>query len=156
MIDLSQINLIDIIENIVFAVGVVKIVGFVWKYLYHPNISVKDVELVKYYPTEFDATYVDLKWRLHNNHRFLWFGNYIILMNTMYFIGKGDKGEWHWSGTVGGPKNLPIGEKTLEIKQWINEEFPEETYRVYFIVFSEDKVVHKCAHKVSLKVIDKK
>jgi hypothetical protein len=57
---------------------------------------------------------------------------------------------------VGGPNNLPISEKTLRIKNWINEEFPQDTYRVYLIVFSEDKVVFKHAFKVTLKEILKK
>ena len=155
MIELSQIDVIAIIGDVIFAVGVIEIIRFVWRKLYHPNVSVKDVELVKYYPREFNATYIDLKWRVHNNPRFVWFGDYLILMKTMYFVGRGDKGEWHWSGTVGGPNNLPISEKTLQIKQWINEEFPQDIYRVYLIVFSEDKVVFKNSFKIPLKEIAK-
>ena len=62
--------------------------------------------------------------------------HYLILMETMYFVGRGDKGEWHWSGTVSGPQNLPVTEKTFQRKNWINEEFPQDTYRVYLIIFS--------------------
>ena len=157
MVDLSQIDILASIGNIIFAVGVIEIIRFVWRNLNHPNISVKDVELVKYYPMPNDTIYVDLKWRVHNNPQFVgWFGNYLILMKTMYFVGRGDKGEWHWSGTVSGPQNLPVTEKTFQTQNWINEEFPQDTYRVYLIVFSEDKVVFKNSFKVPLKEIAKK
>lgn len=76
-------------------------------------------------------------------------------MKTMYFIGRGDKGEWHWSGTISGPQNLPCDEKTFQRKNWINEEFPQDTYRIYLIVFSEKKVVFKHSFKVPLKEIPK-
>lgn len=154
MADINLIHIFENIKNIILAVGVIKIVEFVWRYLNRPNISVQDVELVKYYPTEFDATYVDLKWRVCNNPRLMCYGEYLILMKTMFFVGRGDKGEWHWSGTVRGPQNLPISEKTYQIKNWINKEFPQDTYRIYFIIFSEDKVVHKYASKVTLKEIN--
>ena len=68
-----------------------EIIRFVWRKLYRPNISVEDVELIKYYPKEYDGVYVDLKWRVHNNPRLVgWFGNYLILNETMYFVGRGD------------------------------------------------------------------
>ena len=156
MLDLSLTNIITIIQNLIFAVGVIEIIRFGWRKLYHPNISVTDVELVKYYPMPNDTVCVDLKWRVHNNPRFVWFGDtwfgdYLILMKTMFFVGRGDQGEWHWSGTVSGPQNLPVTEKTLQTKNWINKEFPQDTYRIYFVVFSEDKVVFKRSFKVPLK-----
>ena len=156
MADNNWIYIIENIKNIIAAFGLVKIVEGVWRFLNRPNISVQDVELVKYYKTGYDGIYVDLKWRVCNNPRFAFFGEYLILMKTMFFIGRGDKGEWHWSGVVDGPRNLPISEKTYQIKNWINEIFPQDTYRIYFIVLSEDKVVHKYSFTVTLKEIDKK
>ena len=154
MADINLINIFNIFKNIILAFGGFKIIEIVWRYFNQPNISVQDVELVKYYPKEFDATYVDLKWRVCNNPRLVRYGEYLILMKTMFFVGRGDKGEWHWSGTVKGPQNLPISEKTYQTKNWINKEFPQDTYRVYLIVFSEDKVVYKHAFTVTLKEIN--
>jgi len=132
--------------------GAIGGIAFIRNLLIHPNVLVYDCRLTRSYPMDSKSPHVTLSWRIHNRPRLWRFGDNLVDMYTKFFIGRGDKGNWHWTGTVKGPALIPIKERTFQEKRWINEDFPEDEYRLYFIIYSNNKRVK--THPVTRKIED--